>query len=89
MVDESVTDCDYAKMFPERIKLLYEIRDALGWNDKTALSLIPEEIKALKAENERLIRLMNEDTKTIAKLRLRLGEQLLPHEYKLAHEDSL
>ena len=54
MVDESVTDGDYAKMFPERIKLLYEIREALGWNDKTPLTLIPDGIKELRAENAKL-----------------------------------
>ena len=54
MVDESVTDGDYAKMFPERIKLLYEIREALGWNDKTSLSLMPDAIKELRTENKRL-----------------------------------
>ena len=54
MVDKSATEYDYTKMFPERFKLLYEIRDALGWNDKTSLSLIPDGIKELRAENEKL-----------------------------------
>lgn len=30
------------------LKLLYEIREALGWNDKTSLSIMPAEIRRLR-----------------------------------------
>ncbi len=36
------------------LAFLYEIRAALGWNDKTSLTIIPDGIRELRRENERL-----------------------------------
>jgi len=35
------------------LDLLYAIREAIGWNDKTALSLLPDECRRLKAAASR------------------------------------
>ena len=34
------------------LKFLYEIREALGWNDKTSLSIMPDGIKELRRERD-------------------------------------